>query len=102
MCFLPAPACVLRFFVCLFGPIISLMNAAVEESSEEEEEEEKEKRRTSSRSGVVFVAFRVSAILSGPCFCSHCCSSCSRGGEEIGRPHLFGACSCCACSCCAC
>lgn len=39
MCFLPAPACVLRFFVCLFGPIISLMNAAVEESSEEEEEE---------------------------------------------------------------
>ncbi len=42
MCFLPAPVCVLRFFVCLFGPIISLMNAAVEESSEEEEEKDKE------------------------------------------------------------
>lgn len=41
MCFLPAPACVLRFFFFgLFGPIISLMNAAVEESSEEEEEKE--------------------------------------------------------------
>jgi hypothetical protein len=35
--------------------------------------------------------------LSGPCFCSRCCSSCSLGGEEIGRPHLFGACSCCVC-----
>lgn len=43
VCFLPAPACVLRYFVCLFGPTISLMNAAVEESSEEEEEEENEK-----------------------------------------------------------
>jgi hypothetical protein len=40
VCFLPAPACVLRFFVCLFGPVISLMNAAAEESSEEEEEAE--------------------------------------------------------------
>jgi hypothetical protein len=33
----------------------------------------------------------------GPCFCSRRCSSCSRGGEEIGRPHLFGTCSCCVC-----
>jgi len=45
VCFLPAPACVLRFFVCLLEPIISLMNAAVEESSEEEEEEEEKEKK---------------------------------------------------------